>query len=160
MGDAEGGILPSLQKIDLTKYGKYSIDDWHKSHPSERLNLSGKDLSGLDLSGWDFTRAIFDGSDLSQCKLVGTIFSEASLKRTNLTGAVMTQAILHRANCSDSTIVDVKLDGANMYRCVLKGADISGTTFKAAHVLKVVWPNISNSRGLRDMGVISPIIDL
>ena len=24
MGDAEGGTLPSLQKIDLTKYGKYS----------------------------------------------------------------------------------------------------------------------------------------
>ena len=72
----------------------------------------------------------------------------------------MTRAILHRANCSDAIIVDVNLDGANLYRCILKGADISGTTFKAAHVLKVMWPDISNTGDLRDRGVISPIIDL
>ena len=46
-----------------------------------------------------------------------------------------------------------------MYRCVLRGANISNSSFKGANVLKVSWPNLADLKELREQGVVNPVVD-
>jgi len=115
--------------VALVRKGVYTIGEWRRAHPKERLDLSGADLSGTLL--WP---AYLRGANLSGANLTGANLSNVDLERANLSSADLSEANLIAAQLSEANLREAYLRGANLGRVKLYGANLRGANLYGANL--------------------------
>jgi hypothetical protein len=85
--------------LAILKQGVVAWNNWRRSNPDIKPDLSGVDLIAVDLTG----------ADLSEAKLIETNLTEANLSKANFTAAD-----LSGANITGATLNEANVTGANM----------------------------------------------
>jgi hypothetical protein len=92
-------------------------NQWRKSNPHVRPDLSGANLSGSFLMDANFTKTNLRGVNFHSAYLAGT-----NLREADLSGARLREAIL----------IGTKLEGANLTGCHVYGASVWDVRLKGA----------------------------
>lgn len=120
-------IKPDLSNLDI------SGEDMHEINYSDtnlrkvvlsRASLNSADLTGADLSGSDLSNA-----NLNEASLRGTTLIETNLERTDFT-----RADLGNANLSNAYMEQTQFAEAFLGRAVVTGSHILGADFTEAHL--------------------------
>ncbi len=130
--------------------GAYFFDDWRKTHPDIRVDLSNADFTGpefrwrlsqINLRGAILRGARFFISEDRGANLVNTDLREADLrevvlKRADLTGAVLSKVDLRGANLSGVNGREVRMNEANLEGACLKWTNLAGADLSGAKLWK------------------------
>ena len=106
------------------------------------IDLRGADLSGLTASGGNLERVLMDNA-----QLLDTQFSDTRLVRANLKSAHLDRAILSHADLTNAVLTDATVPGADFYRTVLTGTEITGCNLTDA--LHVTAEQLATARAPR-----------
>jgi uncharacterized protein YjbI with pentapeptide repeats len=108
------------------KEGVEAWNEWRKSNPLIKPDLSEADLSKADLFKANLYKAFLSRADLS----------EANLSETNLCGANLLDADLIGANLSEANLLDADLIGANLSEANLSKADLRSANLSEANLVR------------------------
>lgn len=113
--------------FDQIQKGAAAWNEWRRTAPDERPDLSGAALSFGKLAGCDFSEANLWEANLKKANLVGADFKGAELSFADLSGADLSGADLSGAN-----LTEVDFSGATLRGAVIKSANGWGGLFKGA----------------------------
>lgn len=102
--------------------GVQSWNDWRKTIPHTRPNLSGADLTRLDLVGANLAGANLSNANLASLSLVGTNFSDATLAGANLAGTLLRETDFSGADLSRAHFERAEFSATILSRACLHGA--------------------------------------
>ncbi|MEE9144018.1 MAG: pentapeptide repeat-containing protein [Candidatus Binatia bacterium] len=113
--------MANKEQFTLLKQGVDVWNEWRKSNPEIRPDLSGANLFKMDLSEANLTdtnlqKAILRKADLYEATLIGA----------NLQGADLFGADLRRADLYGADLLLANLRGADLYGADLRWADLEG----------------------------------
>jgi len=126
--------------LEIAKAGAKAIAEWRKSHPDERLELSGADLRRARLEHSDLRGADFSGSDLQWADL-----RWADLMNCDLSSANLMRADFHKADLENCDMSLCNLTYANLEDSNLNGAQLQEALFGRTRLFNT---NLSVARGL------------
>lgn len=140
--------LSSQQRVLLQ--GSEAWNNYRRSQPNVRIDLSGSDLPGIVSSdfgptSFDLSNARLDRADLSNSVLESVNMSRSSLRKAdladsymfgiNLQGADLRKANLQGADLSMANLSGADLRGANLRGAFLTaGADLTNANLKGAKI--------------------------
>jgi uncharacterized protein YjbI with pentapeptide repeats len=128
----------------VSSTGVEAWNQWRKSNPSIKpdlsmANLAGANLGGADLIGADLSSAFLIeanliGANLTGADLIGANLTGTSLGGANLSKATLFNANLHMARLSGATLSGANLCMANLFEANLYMVDLSGETLSEANL--------------------------
>jgi hypothetical protein len=104
------------QHIETLGQGAEKWNEWRKSHPGLRPNLTGADLRKRSLRNYD----------LSSCDLSSVDARDVSFRRANLVNANLNSAKLYRAFFSGTEVAGASFRKAVLYETVFANVDLTG----------------------------------
>src|SRR5712692_5692982 len=116
--------LRRQEHLELLTHGVESWNQWRRTQPDFRPDLSKADLLDVNLSRADLNGANLVDADLRWANLLDANLSKASLFGASLEGAYLVGTNLSGASLSNAYLVDTHLSGAD-----LTEAHFSQTTF-------------------------------
>jgi uncharacterized protein YjbI with pentapeptide repeats len=145
--------MANEEHIGTLRRGVTVWNDWRRSNPDIRPDLSEADLSWADLTRAnlvraDLNRAVMFNAIISGATLSGAALSNAFLNGANLSGADLSGAMLRDANLLDADLSEAALskavlNGANLRKANLSGADLSGAYLQHA---TLVQTNVADAK--------------
>jgi len=119
-------------QIERLDEGIDAWNQWRRTNPAVRPDLSGADLSEMDLRGINLGDADLSEVELFQADLSGANLKMAVLRGADLSGADLGGAALYKADLSEAGLIEADLSGANLDSAVLRGADLRGAVLRGA----------------------------
>lgn len=126
----------ALDFLALIEQGAESWNQWRKSNPDIKPDLSSAYLFGTALSGFNLSEVNLEraclidanlrGADLSRACLRSAYASSASLDNANLSGADLSLGNFSEANFSQATLHSIQANGTNFSQARFTGASLSG----------------------------------
>src|SRR5262245_17184046 len=108
-----------------------NVEEFNRTRPPGRIDLTGLDLSRKSLRGVDLDDALLARASLVQADLTGASFRRTVLDRSDLTKATLRGATFSResrlryACLSEAQAQGVNFEAADLTRCDLSKADLS-----------------------------------
>ncbi len=129
--------MAKQEQLDLLKRGVREWNQWRRTNPYMRPDLSEADLRAARLGG-----AYLHQVNLKGARLNGASLSEADLREARLNGANLTRARLNGANLTatdlrGASLVEADLRGASLGEADLRGADLTEANLSNAYLREV-----------------------
>lgn len=128
--------MANPEHVEILKQGVEGWNEWRRSHPKIKPDLSGailndKTLSYVNLSmayliQGNFDRAILMNSNFSYASLMGVKFRQADLSGSDMRYSDLRRVDLKGANLSGSRLEGTKWGKANLESADLTGASLAG----------------------------------
>jgi uncharacterized protein YjbI with pentapeptide repeats len=158
--------VADLEHVELLQQSVAAWNEWRRSHPRVRPDLSGaavtefeRDLRAVEMAvvqdvapgrapstggPWDranLTQVDLSGADLTRARFDGAILIEADLSRSDLTNASLSGCVLTGANLSGARASGIDLTAATLRWANLSDADLDRAVLRLANLDHVLAPN-------------------
>jgi hypothetical protein len=155
----KGEAMANEEQLALLEAGVEVWNEWRKTRPGEKIDLSQADLSerdhlmGTDIPAKDLervlnyvkkgyrslkagysTRADLNRANLNKADLREANLGGADLRWANFTGANLTGANLTGANLTEANLTEAKVKGANLTETNLTEANLTGANLRGSNL--------------------------
>lgn len=142
-GQSQGHDQGQAQRISNLDFVRSRSSDEYRARPFRGFDLRDMNLAGLELRGADFTGANLGGANLAGTRLnyqnstpeapgqPAIPAASTYLQGVNLCRAVLTGADLGFTYLVNANLIGVDLSSTSLRGAVLNGADLSGATMPA-----------------------------
>lgn len=127
--------MANRNHLEILRQGVAVWNDWRKSNPKVKPDLSDLDLSGINFSGADFTDTKFAQTIFKKATLNHVNFSRSIFVKTDFSGASIAfcrfvRNILHGVSFENANLNHTILFRGWWNRIKLRNADLYGTVFR------------------------------